>query len=131
MIPTIQLFNRRLFMTILKTVLFANPIPIKTSRVHTRAKHVTLKSSRTTVLYQTNTTTKPTAKKHQSLASHQVSTDPKVDKNAVNALLEIIATALQNLLVVLVTTALVMVHDKPARQGPLVTVKEKKKIKPV
>ena len=54
-----------------------------------------------------------------------------MEKHAKNALLEIIATALQNLLVVLVTTALVMVDNEPARQGPLVTVKEKKKIIPV
>ena len=58
-------------------------------------------------------------------------TAQKMDKNAKNALLEIIATALQNLLVVLVTTALVMVHDKPARQGPLVRQKEKKTKPPV
>ena len=113
------------------TVQSVLPIPIKTSREQRFAKRVVKKSSLTTALIQTNTTTKPTAKKHQSLASHQVSTDPKVDKNAVNALLEIIATALQNLLVVLVTTALVMVHNKPARRGLLVAVKEKKKIIPV
>jgi hypothetical protein len=92
---------------------------------------VVKKSSLTTALIQTNTTTKPTAKKHQSHARHQVNTDPKMDKNAKNALLEIIATVLQNLLVILVITALVMVHNKPAHRGPLVTVKEKKTKKPV
>ena len=112
-------------MMILKTVLFVVPIPIKTPRVHTSAKHVAFKSSRTTALYQQNTTTKPTVGTHQSYARHQVTTDLKMDKNAFDALLAIIATVLQSLFVILVITALVMVHNKPAHRGPLVRLKEK------
>ena len=118
-------------MMILKTVLFVLPIPIKTPRVQARAKHVAVKLSRTTVLYQQNTTTKPTAKKHQSHARHQVSTDLKMEQCAKNALLDIIVMVLLNLLVILVITALVMVHKKHARRGPLVPVKEKKTKPPV
>ena len=118
-------------MMILKTVLFVLPIPIKTPKVQAHAKRVAVKLSRTTVLYQQNTTTQPTAKKHQSHARHQVSTDPKMEQYAKNALLDIIVMVLLNLLVILVITAPVMVDNKHAQRVHLVPVKEKKTKPPV
>ena len=91
-IQTIQNFSHGTFMMSSKTVLSALPIPIKTSRGQRGANRVATKSSPTMAWNQKNTTTKPTVGTHQSHARHQVTTDLKMDKNAFNALLAIIAT---------------------------------------